>query len=222
MFPSQFIHVGGDEAPKDQWHQSKFAQEVMKREGLKNEEELQSWFIRRIGKFLEAKGRRLIGWDEIQEGGLSKTATMMVWRDAKWARHALALGNDVVMATTSHTYIDYYQSKGESELAKGKEFEAIGGYLPLEKVYSYNPTFVVENPAQEKQVLGTQCQLWSEYLKDIKKVQYMAFPRVSALSEVAWTPQAAREYQDFVRRLPAQLQRLDQMGVNHHPLEPKE
>ena len=222
MFPSQFIHVGGDEAPKDQWHQSKFAQEVMKREGLKNEEELQSWFIRRIGKFLEAKGRRLIGWDEIQEGGLSKTATMMVWRDAKWARHALALGNDVVMATTSHTYIDYYQSKGESELAKGKEFEAIGGYLPLEKVYSYNPTFVVENPAQEKQVLGTQCQLWSEYLKDIKKVQYMAFPRVSALSEVAWTPQAAREYQDFVRRLPEQLQRLDQMGVNHHPLEPKE
>ena len=126
------------------------------------------------------------------------------------------------MATTSHTYIDYYQSKGESELAKGKEFEAIGGYLPLEKVYSYNPTFVVENPAQEKQVLGTQCQLWSEYLKDIKKVQYMAFPRVSALSEVAWTPQAAREYQDFVRRLPEQLQRLDQMGVNHHPLEPKE
>lgn len=215
LFPSKFIHVGGDEAPKTQWKQSAFAQEVMKREGLKNEEELQSWFIRRIGKFLESKKRRLIGWDEIQEGGLPKTATLMVWRDAKWATHALSLGNEIVMATTSHTYVDYYQARPEVELAKGKEYEAIGGHLTLEKVYSYNPTFVAENLAQEKRILGTQAQIWGEYVKDIKKAQYMAFPRVSALSEIAWTPQSGCNYEDFLRRLPAHLQRLDQMGVNY-------
>ncbi len=213
LFPSKYIHIGGDEAPKTQWKQSAFAQEVMKREGLKTEDELQSWFIRRIGKFLESKNRRLIGWDEIQEGGLPKTATMMVWRDAKLAKHALALGNDVVMATTSHTYLDYYQAKPESELAKGKEFEAIGGFLPLEQVYSYDPASVAENPAQEKQILGTQGQVWGEYVKDIGKAHYMAFPRGSALAEIAWTPQANRNYEDFLRRLPTHLQRLDQMGV---------
>lgn len=222
LFPSQFIHIGGDEAPKTQWHQSKFAQAVMKREGLKNEDELQSWFIRRIEKFLEAKGRRLIGWDEIQEGGLPKTAAMMVWRDAKWAQHALTRGNEVVMSTTSHTYFDYYQARAESERAKGKEFEAIGGYLPLEKVYSYNPTFVAENPAQEKQILGTQCQLWSEYFKDMKKAQYMAFPRVCAFSEVAWTPQAGRSFPDFMSRLPSQLERLRQLGIIFRPLDLEE
>ncbi len=222
LFPSKYIHIGGDEAPKTQWKQSACAQEAMKREGLKTEEELQSWFIRRIGKFLESKNRRLIGWDEIQEGGLPKTATMMVWRDAKWAKHALALGNDVVMATTSHTYLDYYQAKSESELARGNEFEAIGGFLPLEKVYSYNPAFVAENPAQEKQILGTQGQVWGEYVKDVNKAQYMAFPRVSALAEVAWTPQAHRNYQDFLRRLPTHLQRLDQMGVKYFKPEPTE
>lgn len=213
LFPSKYIHIGGDEAPKTQWEQSAFAQEVMNREGLKTEDELQSWFIRRIGTFLESKNRCLIGWDEIQEGGLPKAATMMVWRDAKWAKHALALGNDVVMATTSHTYLDYYQAKPETELAKGSEFEAIGGFLPLEKVYSYDPVSVADNPAQEKQILGTQGQLWGEYVKDINKAQYMAFPRVSAVAEIAWTSQANRNYEDFLRRLPTHLQRLDQMGV---------
>ena len=215
LFPSKFIHIGGDEAPKTQWKKSNLAQEVMKREGLKNEEELQSWFVRRIGKFLESKNRRLIGWDEIQEGGLPKTATMMVWRDAKWAEHALALGNDVVMATTSHTYLDYYQAPAATELAKGKEFECIGGFLPLAKVYSYNPAFVAKTPAQETQILGTQGQLWGEYFKSIKKVEYMAFPRLTALAEVAWTPQAARNYDDFLRRLATHNQRLDQLGISH-------
>lgn len=216
LFPSKFIHIGGDEAPKDQWKKSPFAQSVIQREGLKDEHELQSWFIRRIEKFLATKGRRLVGWDEIQEGGLPETATMMVWRDAKWAKHALALGNDVVMATTSHTYLDYYQAPAAFELAKGLEYEAIGGFLPLEKVYSYNPTFVAENPAQEKQILGTQGQLWGEYFKDIRKAQYMAFPRLSALAEVAWTPQAARDFADFRRRLETHFVRLDQMGLRYH------
>jgi len=215
LFPSKFIHIGGDEAPKTQWKQSKYAQDLMKREGLKNEEELQSWFVRQIGKYLESKGRRLIGWDEIQEGGLPKTATMMVWRDAKWAKHALALGNDVVMATTSHTYLDYYQAPGASEMAKGKEFECIGGMLPIEKVYSYNPTFVAENPAQEKQILGTQAQLWTEYGKDMKKVEYMAFPRIAALAEVAWTPVALKNYEDFSSRLTGLMKHYDGGKLNY-------
>lgn len=131
LFPSKYIHIGGDEAPKDQWKQSATAQAVMKREGLKDEHELQSWFIRRIEKFLSSKGRRLVGWDEIQEGGLPKSATMMVWRDSNWAKHALELGNQVVMAPTSHTYFDYYQEPSAQALAKGVEFEAIGGFLPI-------------------------------------------------------------------------------------------
>jgi hexosaminidase len=215
LFPSKFVHIGGDEAPKTQWQQSEFAQSVIKREGLKNEEELQSWFIQRIGRFLESKNRRLIGWDEIQEGGLPKTATMMVWRDPKWAKHALAQGNDIVMATTSHTYFDHYQAPAASEQAKGPEYEAIGGHLPIEKVYSYNPTFVAENPAQERQILGTQAQLWSEYFKDMKKVQYMAFPRIAALAEVAWTPLHSKNHDDFLTRLDGVMKHYDGGSLNY-------
>lgn len=215
MFPSTYIHIGGDEAPKSQWKQSAFAQDLMKREGLRNEEELQSWFIRRIGRFLETKNRSLIGWDEIQEGGLPKTATMMVWRDAKWARHALAQGNDVVMATKSHMYFDYYQASADTELSKGKEYESIGGNLPIEKVYSYNPAYVAENPAQEKQILGTQAQLWSEYFKDFGKVRYMAFPRIAALAEVAWTPLALKNYDDFLIRLDRVMKHYDGGNVRY-------
>ncbi len=217
LFPSTIIHIGGDEAPKTQWQQSAFAQQVMRREGLKDEQELQSWFIGRIEKFLASKGRRIIGWDEIQEGGLPKTATMMVWRDAKWAQSALSLGNNVVMATTSHRYLDYYQAPAASELAKGVEYESIGGFLPLEKVYAYEPDFVAESPEQEKQILGTQGQLWTEYIQDIRKLEYLAFPRLSALAEVAWSPKAARSYDDFLQRLPTQFQRFDALGVNHYP-----
>lgn len=216
LFPSKFIHIGGDEAPKTQWKQSKFAQELMKREGLKSEDELQSFFVNRIGKFLESKNRRLIGWDEIQEGGLPKTATMMVWRDAKWAKHALALGNDVVMATTSHTYFDYYQAPASAELAKGNEYETIGGNLLLDKVYSFNPTFVAVNPAQEKQILGTQAQLWSEYMKDMKKVEYMAFPRIAAIAEVAWTPLERKNYEDFRSRLDGVKKHYNGGNLNYY------
>ncbi len=221
LFPSKFIHIGGDEAPKDQWNTSAFAREVMKREGLKNARELQSWFIRRIERFLASKHRRLVGWDEIQEGGLPKSATLMVWRDAKWAKHALALGNDVVMATTSHTYFDYYQAPAASETARGAGFEAIGGFLPLDKVYSYNPAFVVEKPGQEKQILGVQAQLWTEYMKDWRKVEYMAFPRLAALAEVAWTPLEGKDYAGFRLRLDRVMKHWDAAGVNHAmPFDP--
>ena len=216
LFPSKFIHIGGDEAPKDQWKESAFAQSVIKREGLKDEHELQSWFIRRIERFLATQGRRLVGWDEIQEGGLPKTATMMVWRDAKWARHALALGNNVVMATSSDTYFCWYQAPAETELAKGKWFEAHGGFLPLEKVYAFNPTSVAETPAQEELILGTSVQIWTEFIKDFAKLQYMAFPRLSAFAEVAWTPQAMRHFEDFQRRLETHYQRYDQLGLRYY------
>ncbi len=215
LFPSQFIHIGGDEAPKTQWKQSPGAQEVMQREGLKSEEELQSYFVRRIGKFLASKNRRLIGWDEIQEGGLPQTATMMVWRDVKWGKHALALGNDIVMATNSHLYFDHYQYPAAQELAKGKEYEAIGGLLPLEKVYAYDPAFVAENPAQAKQVLGTQAQLWTEYIQDMKKVEYMAFPRIAAFAEVAWTPPDLKNYENFRLRLEGVMEHYDAGKVNY-------
>lgn len=215
LFPSTFIHIGGDEAPKTQWQQSKFAQDLMQREGLKSESDLQNLFVRRIGKFLESKGRRLIGWEEIQNGGLPKTATMMVWREVKAAKHALTLGNDVVMAPSSDTYFDYYQAPAATELAKGKEFEAIGGLLPLEKAYAYNPAAIADSPAQEKQILGTQAQLWTEYCKDMNKVQYLAFPRLAALAEVAWTPLARKNYPDFQLRLAGVIRHYDAGHLNH-------
>jgi hexosaminidase len=218
LFPSPYIHIGGDEAPKDQWKQSATAQAVMKRERLKNEHELQSWFIRRIEKFLASKGRRLIGWDEIQEGGLPKTATMMVWRDSNWAKHALELGNQVVMAPTSHTYFDYYQEPPEQALAKGVEYEAIGGLLPIEKVYSFDPAFVAADEKQKKLVLGTQGQLWAEYFKTWDKVEYMAYPRMAALAEVAWSPLAKKDYRDFLARLEPLMARYRAAGIKHGPV----
>lgn len=218
LFPSKFIHIGGDEAPKDQWKQSASARAVIKRERLKDEHELQSWFIRRIEKFLASKGRCLIGWDEIQEGGLPKTATMMVWRDSNWAKHALGLGNQVVMAPTSHTYFDYYQEPAEQALAKGVEHEAIGGFLPIEKVYSFDPAFVAADEKQKKLILGTQAQLWAEYFKTWEKVEYMAYPRMAALAEVAWSPLDKKDYADFLTRLEPKLARYRADGIKVGPV----
>ena len=220
LFPSKIIHIGGDEAPKDQWKQSKFAQEVIKREGLKNEEELQSWFIRRIEKMLAAKGRRLIGWDEIQEGGLPKTAAMMVWRGETWARHALDRGNEVVMAPNSFLYLDYYQGPKEQELAKGIEYEAIGGYVPIDKVYSYDPGAVAKDAEQARRILGVQAQLWAEYFKTWDKVTYHAVPRMLAVAEVAWTPLEKKDYAGFLQRLDPLLAHYDAAKVKHGSLPP--
>ena len=218
LFPSKYIHIGGDEAPKDQWKQSATAQAVMKREGLKDEHELQSWFIRRIEKFLASKDRHLVGWDEIQEGGLPKTATMMVWRDSNWAKHALELGNQVIMAPTSHTYFDYYQEPQAQALAKGVEYEAIAGFLPIEKVYSFDPAFVAADDKQRKLILGTQAQLWAEYFKTWDKVEYHAYPRLAALAEVAWSPLERKNYADFLTRLQPMLARYQAEGIKHGPV----
>ena len=214
LFPSTYIHIGGDEAPKDQWKVSPFAQQVMKAEGLKDENELQSYFIRRIEKFLASKNRSLVGWDEIQEGGLPKTATMMVWRDVNWAHHALDKGNNVVMAPNAFAYLDHYQHPEAKELAKGAEFEAIGGFLTVDTLYNYDPAAIARNPEEKKRILGVQAQLWTEYMKDWKKVEYMAFPRIAALAEIAWVPAERKSYGSFRKRLEGVMSFYDARGIN--------
>ncbi len=211
IFPSVYFNIGGDEAPKNQWDGSAFAKEVMKREGLANSHELQSYFIKRVEKLLAARGKKLIGWDEIQEGGLSKSATMMVWRDWKWAHHAVNNGNDIVMAPTSHTYFDY----GQGPTPKGVQYEVIGGNLPIDKVYSLDPVPKDFTPEQAKRVLGCQAQLWTEYGFNWSKVEYLAFPRACALAEVVWSPQANRNWDNFKGRLDTHLKRLDALKVNY-------
>lgn len=211
IFPSAYVHIGGDEALKDQWEKSAFAQKVIKEQGLKDEHELQSWFIRRVEKILASHGRRLIGWDEIQEGGLSPTATMMVWRDWKWAEHAISRGNDVIMSPTTHCYLDHYQADPKEV----SEPEAIGGNLPLEKVYGFDPVPPELPKEKERHVLGMQGNLWAEYIPRATHLEYMAFPRGSALAEVGWTPLARKDWADFQVRLEGLYARFDQLNVNY-------
>lgn len=218
LFPdSPYIHIGGDECPKTQWDKSPFAQKVMRDHNLLNDKgqpdshKLQSWFIQRVEKMIHSHGKKLIGWDEIQEGGLSPTATMMVWRDWKWAMHALERGNSIVMAPTSHTYFDY----GQGAAPKDPWFDVIGGNLPLEKVYGLDPVPAQAKPEQHRQVLGCQAQLWSEYIFDQQKLEYMAFPRACALAEVAWTQKERKNEADFKQRLATHLTRLDTLKVNY-------
>lgn len=211
IFPNTFFHIGGDESPKDQWNKSAFAKEIMAKEKLKDAHELQSYFVARVEKLLTKHGKRLIGWDEIQEGGLSKTATMMVWRDWKWAQLAADHGNNIVMAPTSHTYFDYGQGKSPANPA----FDTIGGNLPVEKVYSFEPIPPKFTEAQRKLVLGCQAQLWSEYIFNPAKQEYMAFPRACALAEVAWSENKDRSWAEFQPRLETHLKRLDALKVNY-------
>jgi hexosaminidase len=212
LFPSKFIHIGGDEVPKDQWKASARAQELMTQRGLKDEHELQSWFVRQMDAYLASKGRRLIGWDEILEGGLAPGATVMSWRGIAGGIAAAKAGHDVVMAPTDNTYFDYYQSKDRKS-----EPLAIGGFLPLEKVYAFDPIPPDLNATEAKHVLGAQGQLWSEYIPNQKQMEYMAFPRVCALAEVVWSPQKSRTWESFTGRLPGNLERLKALDVNYRP-----
>ena len=218
LFPdSPYIHIGGDECPKDQWDKSPFAQKVMRDNKLLNgkgqpdSHKLQSWFIARVEKMINKRGKKLIGWDEIQEGGLSPTATMMVWRSWHWATQAIKHGNDVVMTPTSHCYFDYGQGPGP----KDPFYETIGGNLPLEKVYSLDPVPGGLTPAQQKKVLGVQGNLWSEYIFDQAKWEYQAFPRAIALAEVAWSPKDGKDFKNFSERLARHEPRLDAQKVNY-------
>ncbi len=211
IFPSTYIHIGGDEAPKVRWETCPKCQARIKSEGLKNEAELQSYFIRRIEKFLISKNRRLIGWDEILEGGLSPDATVMAWRGIQAAIDAAAEGHDAIMTPVDYCYLDYYQGDPATEN------EAVGGPLTLKTVYSYNPVPPVLTQEQAMHILGVQGNLWTEFIKTPDYAEYMAFPRAIALAEVAWSQQNRRNWDDFRARLDKQYPRLDYLGVKYSP-----
>ncbi|HEY0712565.1 MAG TPA: beta-N-acetylhexosaminidase [Polyangia bacterium] len=213
IFPSKFIHIGGDEAIKNEWKASPVAQARMKQLGLKTEEELQSWFIKQMGAWLDSKGRRLVGWDEILEGGLAPGATVMAWRGIEHAVEAAKHGHDAIMAPTKWTYLDYLQSKDPNEPV------GIGGHLPLETVYEFDPIPSVLPPEQAKHILGGQAQLWTEYMPNYKHVEYMAWPRLAAVAEAVWSPKENRSFSSFKARLTdAHLARLGFLDVAFRPL----
>ena len=213
IFPGRFIHIGGDEADKAQWRTSPRIQARIQELGLRTEDELQSWFIRQMDEFLTSGGRRLVGWDEILEGGLAPNATVMSWRGNRGALEAARSGHDVVMAPNGWTYLDHYQSRNTDA-----EPVAIGGFLPLERAYAFEPMPTELEPQFTRHILGAQAQLWTEYMKEPKKVEYMAFPRLSAFSEVVWTPPERKDYSGFVARLDTHLERLRALDVNFRPL----
>ena len=215
LFPGKFIHVGGDEADKALWKTSPRIQERIRELGVKDEHELQSWFIKRMDAFLTQQGRRLVGWDEILEGGLAPGATVMSWRGTQGGIDAARAGHDVIMAPTSHTYLDYYQSRNTAG-----EPLAIGGFLPLETVYAFDPIPAELEPQFRQHVLGGQAQLWTEYLKGPKQVEFMAFPRLTAIAEVLWSQPSRRNYRDFLGRLDEHLRRLAILDVAYRPVGP--
>ena len=209
LFPSEYIHIGGDEAPKTRWKNCNHCQALIKEEGLKDEHELQSYFIKRIENYLNSKGRQIIGWDEILEGGLAPNATVMSWRGINGAIEAAKQGHNVVMTPTSHCYFDYYQSENELEPL------AIGGYLPLEKVYAFNPIPEELSAIQADYVMGAQGNIWTEYIATSEQVEYMAFPRMLAMAEVVWTNRENKDYGDFVKRVENFHDRLDALNINY-------
>lgn len=211
IFPSKYIHIGGDEADKSAWKQCPKCQKLIKDHDLKDEHGLQSYSIKRMESYLSSKGRKLIGWDEILEGGLAPDATVMSWRGEKGGIEAANSGHDVIMTPGSHLYLDSYQTNPIGQP------EAIGGYLPLQKVYSYQPIPAEIDSAKQKHVLGVQANVWAEYMNTSNQVDYMVFPRAIALSEVAWTPLANKNWNDFQSRLQKHYRLLQQFNMNYYP-----
>lgn len=213
LFPSKYFHIGGDEAPKTHWKQCPRCQKRIKELGLKDEHELQSYFVQRIEKYLNSKGKTLIGWDEILEGGLAPNAVVMSWRGEQGGIDAAKQNHDVIMTPGNPVYFDHTQSENEDSVT-------IGGFNPIEKVYAYEPIPKELNEEQAKHVLGAQANLWTEYIGNERKVEYMLFPRISALSEVLWSPKENRDpiaigWKDFEKRLMGQFKRYDMWNVNY-------
>jgi hexosaminidase len=214
LFPGPYVHIGGDEVQKDGWRQSAEAQAIMKREGLKNEDELQSYFVRRIERVLTSKGKRMIGWDEILEGGLAPNAIVMSWRGESGGVEAVRARHRAIMTPTDYCYLDYNQGDPKREPPN------IGGFLPLEKVYGYNPIPKELQGEEQKYILGAQANVWTEYISTPEYLEYMMFPRLLALSEVLWSPLEGKDYEDFQRRLLYQFGRLDKQDVHYRIPEP--
>ena len=213
LFPGQYIHIGGDECPKVRWEECEKCQARIKEEGLADEHELQSYFIRRIEEFLIAHDRKLIGWDEILEGGLAPEATVMSWRGTEGGIAAAKEHHDVIMTPTSHCYLDYYQGDRETEPL------AIGGYLSLDTVYSYEPVPEGLTEEEAKFILGTQGNVWTEYMETPEHVEYMVYPRACALAEIGWTPKRNKNFENFLDRMEGHYKRLQTMNVNIRKIE---
>lgn len=217
LFPGKYIHIGGDECPKTRWKTCANCQNRIKQLGLKDEHELQSYFITRMEKYLNSKGKQIIGWDEILEGGLAPNAAVMSWRGTEGGIAAAKQKHFVVMSPSKPCYFDHYQSKN-----KEKEPLAIGGFNPLDSVYNYNPTPKTLTEQEAEYIMGAQGNVWTEYILNEKHVEYMAVPRLIALSEVLWTQPEHKDFNNFILRLKKNSAILDKMNVNYakHFLKP--
>ena len=210
LFPGKYIHIGGDECPKAAWKNSPFCQELIKKLKLKDENQLQSYFVQRMEKFVNSKGRSIIGWDEILEGGIAPNATIMSWRGTEGGIAAARQKHNVIMTPGATCYLDKYQGNPATEPL------AIGGYLPIDQVYAYEPVPAELAPADQQYILGVQGNVWSEYMPTPESVEYMVWPRALALAEIAWIPAGnARNFEDFALRLKNHLPKLANLKVNY-------
>lgn len=214
LFPGQYIHIGGDECPKDRWKTCAKCQARIKAQNLKDEHELQSYFIQRMEKYVNRKGKRIIGWDEILEGGLAPDATVMSWRGEEGGLAAAKQKHDVIMTPNTYLYLDYYQA------APATEPHAFGGYLPLDKVYSYEPYPASLTKDEQQYIKGVQGNLWTEYIGNGPYVDYMVYPRALALSEIQWSPASKKNFARFSDKLPKELAAMEALGVNFRVPEP--
>lgn len=208
LFPSKYIHIGGDECPKTAWKRSDFCQKLIKENNLKDEHGLQSYFISKIEKYINSKGRNIIGWDEILEGGLAPNATVMSWRGEEGGIAAAKQHHHVIMTPGTYVYFDHSQSKNEDSVT-------IGGHLPLDVVYNYDPVPKELDEAESKYILGAQGNVWTEYINNVPKLEYMIFPRMTALSEVLWTAKEKKDWSDFKAKLSAIFERYKMWGANY-------
>ncbi len=210
LFPYEYFHIGGDECPKKRWEKCPDCQRRIRKEGLKDEHELQSYFVKRVEKMLIARGKKMVGWDEILEGGLAPSATVMSWRGEQGGIEAAGQGHDVVMTPGNWVYLDHYQGSSKVEPT------AIGGYTTLQESYEYEPVPAGLEEGKHHHVLGTQGNVWSEYMYTPEICEYRAYSRIIALAEVNWTPKEKKDIDSFLKRINNQYVRLDMHGINYH------